>query len=139
VPFQPVRGAGQHTEQGPLRHPLAQRRLQRQRRVGRAGCPVLLQAGPARLVDHQVGVAGVARVGRGALRSQLGVQRLPETPRIAGQPDLGAKRRQKLGAPLNADQLISPAGVGLGAVDGHLPSAQLLRQTERSTPGGTKR
>jgi hypothetical protein len=38
--------------------------------------------GSARLVDHQVGVAGVARVGRGALRGQLGVQRLPETPRM---------------------------------------------------------
>ena len=55
---------------------------------------------PARVVDHQVGVVGVAGVGRGALVGQLGMQCLPKGPCEVGQPDLGAEVRQQLGAPL---------------------------------------
>jgi hypothetical protein len=128
VPFQPVRGAGQDAEQGPLGHPLAQRGLQGHRGLGGARRPVLFQAGAALVIDHQAGVVRVAGVGGGALDGQPCLQGLPEPARGGGQAGLGAEARQQLCAPGRADQLGGPLGIGVRPVDGDVAGAQLFGQ-----------
>jgi hypothetical protein len=85
-----VGGADQDAQQGPLGHPLPQGGLQRQRGLGGAGCPVCFQAGPALVVDYQIGVVRVARIGRRALGGELALQGLPELTGRGGQAHLGA-------------------------------------------------
>jgi hypothetical protein len=72
---------------------------------------VCFQAGPALVVDYQIGVVRVARIGRRALGGELALQGLPELTGRGGQAHLGAEAGQQLGGPGGADQLAGPAGV----------------------------
>jgi len=100
-PLKPVGGAREDLKQRPLGHPLLERLLQDERaRVAVLAPSALERRHAGRLVDHKVGVLGVAGVDRGGLTGELGAQRVGERFRGGGQPGLGAELAQQLRAVL---------------------------------------
>jgi hypothetical protein len=125
VPAQPVGGAGHDVQQAPLGDPLADRRLQRQRRAAAVFALAALERRAAALVDGQVDVVRVAGVDPVGDDGQFAAELGDERAMVGGDAGLGAVVSHQRLTLAPAHELVVEVGVSVGADHGDVAGAKL--------------